>query len=330
VVAVLTALITGIAGQDGAYLSTLLRGKGYRVVGMMQADSGMRDDLEPYLHEVEMLTGDMRDAASLGAVVSQCDPDEIYNLAGISSVAQSWNEPELTADVNGMGVLRLLQVVKGHTDRTGRSPRLLQASSSEMFGAASSKKQNEGTPLRPRSPYALSKAFAHEAVATYREGHGMFASCAILFNHESPLRPTSFVTRKISSTVAAISSGRGDQLVLGDLDTRRDWGSAHDYVRAMWMALQTDEPRDYVVATGRTYSIRDWLAMAFGAVGIADWERFVSSDPTLMRPTEPGTLVGDASLAASELGWTPSVDFEELVTEMVRHDVELLSRSTTS
>jgi GDPmannose 4,6-dehydratase len=325
-----TALITGVAGQDGAYLSALLQSKGYRVVGMVQPGSAMRADLEPYLRDVEIVPGDLRDSESLRAAISGCGPDEIYNLAGISSVAQSWKEPELTADVNGTGVLRLLHVLKDQSDRTGRAPKLLQASSSEMFGAATASPQNENTALRPRSPYALSKTLAHDAVATYREGHGLFASATILFNHESPLRPTTFVTRKISSTVAAISAGLADELVLGNLETRRDWGSAHDYVRAMWLALQCDEPRDYVVATGRTYSLRDWLDTAFGVAGIDDWEPLVKSDPTLIRPTEPGALVGDASLAASALGWTPSVDFEELVTEMVRHDVELLSRSTAN
>jgi GDPmannose 4,6-dehydratase len=325
-----TALITGIAGQDGAYLSALLLGKGYRVVGMVQPGSAMRAELGPYLREVEIVRGDMRDSASLRTVVSGCAPDEIFNLAGISSVAQSWQEPELTADVNGTGVLRLLQVLKEQADRTGKTPRLLQASSSEMFGLATTTPQNETTPLRPRSPYALSKALAHEAVATFREGHDMFASSVILFNHESPLRPTTFVTRKISSTVAAISRGQAAELVLGNLETRRDWGSAHDYVRAMWLALQIDEPRDYVVATGRTYSIRDWLDTAFGAVGIDNWESLVRSDPALIRPNEPGPLVGDSTLARSQLGWKPSVDFDELVTEMVRHDVDLVGRSTSS
>jgi GDPmannose 4,6-dehydratase len=324
-----TALITGIVGQDGAYLSALLRSKGYRVVGMVQPGSAMRADLEPYLHDVEIVRGDMRDAESLRAAVSSCDPDEVYNLAGISSVALSWQQPELTADVNGTGVLRLLHVLKQQADRTGRAPRLLQASSSEMFGAATTTPQDECTPLRPRSPYALSKAFAHESVATYREGHGLFACSTILFNHESPLRPTTFVTRKISSTVAAISRGKADELVLGNLETRRDWGSAHDYVRAMWLALKGDEPRDYVVATGRTNSIRDWLDTAFGVVGIDNWDSLVRSDPSLIRPTEPGALVGDATLASAQLGWTPVVDFEQLVTEMVRHDVDLLTRSST-
>ena len=221
-------------------------------------------------------------------------------------------------------MLRLLRVLMEHAERTGRSPRLLQASSSEMFGAAASSPQDESTPLRPRNPYALAKAFAHQAVATFREGHGLFASTTILFNHESPLRPAAFVTRKISSTVAAISLGKADGLVMGDLDIRRDWGWAPDYVRAMWLALQADEPGDYVVATGRTHSIRDWLAAAFAVVGIDDWEPLVSSDPALIRPTEPGALVGDAGRAASVLGWAPTVAFDELVATMVRHDVDLL------
>lgn len=325
-----TALITGIAGQDGAYLAAFLRGKGYRVVGMVQPGAEIRADLQPHLKGLETIRGDLRDAASLRAAVTACEPDEIYNLAGVSSVAQSWKEPERTADVNGTGVLRLLDVLKDQAYRTGQAPRLLQASSSEMFGLATTSPQNESTPLRPRSPYALSKALAHEAVATYREAHGLFASATILFNHESPLRPTTFVTRKISSTVAAISQGRAHELVLGDIEIRRDWGSAHDYVRAMWLALQSDEPRDYVIATGRTSSIRDWLATAFSVVGMDDWESLVRSDPSFFRPTEPGPLVGDATLAGAHLGWKPAVTFEELVAEMVRYDVALLTGSNDS
>jgi GDPmannose 4,6-dehydratase len=322
-----TALITGIVGQDGAYLSKLLRDKGYRVVGMVQPGSAMRDDLAPYLHDVELVAGDMCDAASLEAVVTGCQPDEIYNLAGISSVALSWRQPELTADVNGTGVLRLLHILTKQADRTGRSPRLLQASSSEMFGAATTTPQDENTPLRPLSPYAVSKALAHEAVATYRAGHGLFACATILFNHESPLRPTAFVTRKISSTVAAVSRGLADELVLGNLEARRDWGRAPDYVQAMWLALQAEDPRDYVVATGETHSLREWVETAFRIVGINDWEPLVRSDPSLLRPTEPGALVGDATLAHSLLGWCPTATFQELVTWMVRHDVDLLGQT---
>lgn len=321
-----TALITGIAGQDGAYLTGVLSERGYRVVGMLQPGIDMRPELEPHLRGVEFVHGDLQDADSLREAVTSTDPDEVYNLAGISSVALSWKQPELTADVNGTGVLRLVRVLMEHAERTGRSPRMLQASSSEMFGSATSSPQDESTALRPRNPYALAKAFAHETVATYREGHRLFASSVILFNHESPLRPPVFVTRKISSTVAAIALGQADVLVMGDLDIRRDWGYAPDYVRAMWLALQAEEPRDYVVATGRTHTIRDWLEAAFAVVGLSDWERFVRSDPGLIRPTEPGALVGDAALAGSVLGWKPSIGFDELVATMVRHDLDRLSR----
>jgi GDPmannose 4,6-dehydratase len=316
-----TALITGVAGQDGAYLSSLLLDNGYRVVGLLQPGVDVPSELTSHLHGVEIVRGDVRDIESLRAAVFGCAPDEIYNLAGISSVAQSWAQPEIAADVNGSGVIRLLHVLREQAERTGRSPRLLQASSSEMFGPSTAAMQNESTPLRPRSPYALAKAMAHEAVATYREGHDLFASTAILFNHESPLRPPHFVTRKITNTVAAISLGNAHELVLGDLDIRRDWGSARDYVRAMWLALQADEPGDFVVATGQSKSIRDWVRTAFEAVGVDNWERLVRSDPALARPTEPGALVGDAARARAVLGWTPTVGFEQLVTEMVDHDL---------
>jgi GDPmannose 4,6-dehydratase len=325
-----TALITGVAGQDGAYLSALLRGKGYHVVGMVAPGREVRPDLIPYLEAIELVRGTMQDTASLRSVIKQCNPDEVYNLAGVSSVARSWVEPELTADVNGTGVLRLVRALLDHGEDVGRVPRLLQASSSEMFGTPSSSTQDETTPLAPRSPYALAKAFAHESVAMFRESHGLFASCAILFNHESPLRPPTFVTRKISSAVAAISQGRADQLVLGDLAIRRDWGSARDYVEAMWLALQVDDARDYIVATGRTRSIRDWVEAAFSVVDIKDWEPLVTSDPALVRPTEPGALVGDVSRSRELLGWEASTGFHDLVAEMVHHDLDLLSRASAS
>jgi GDPmannose 4,6-dehydratase len=319
-----TALITGVAGQDGAYLSALLRERGYRVVGMIQPGREAHPDLEPYLKGVEIVSGSLRDADSLRAVIDACDPDEVYNLAGVSSVARSWREPELTADVNGTGLLRLVHALIDHGDRVGQIPRLLQASSSEMFGRPRSSTQDESTPLHPLSPYALAKAFAHEAASMYRQSHGLFISSVILFNHESPLRPRTFVTRKISSTVAAIARGQADGLVLGDLEIRRDWGFAQDYVQAMWLALQADEAQDYVIATGLAHSIREWVATAFAVVGIDDWERLVSSDPALMRPNEPGALVGDAGRARRVLGWSPSTSFEDLVAEMVQHDLDLL------
>jgi GDPmannose 4,6-dehydratase len=293
---------------------------------MAQPGRPVRPDVAPFLRDVEIVHGTLRDTASLRAAVAACDPDEVYNLAGVSSVARSWQEPELTADVNGTGLLRLVEALLDHGEHTGRVPRLMQASSSEMFGVPAAATQNESTPLRPRSPYALAKAFAHEAAAMFRQSHGLFISCVILFNHESPLRPTTFVTRKISSTVAAISRGHADRLVLGDLSISRDWGSAHDYVRAMHLALQADEPRDYVVATGQVRSIRDWVAAAFAVVGIDEWEALVGSDPALIRPTEPGALVGDATRAREELGWAPTVTFEDLVAEMVTYDVDLLAR----
>ena len=321
-----TALITGVAGQDGAYLTRLLLGQGYRVVGMVQPGRALRPDIAPYLEGVELVTGTMRDTASLREVVAGCEPDEVYNLAGVSSVARSWAEPELTADVNGTGLLRLVEALIDHRDSTGRSPRLLQASSSEMFGRPEAPTQDESTPLQPRSPYALAKAFAHEAAAMFRQSHGLFVSCVVLFNHESPLRPTAFVTRKISSTVAAIAAGRADGLVLGDLDIRRDWGSAQDYVQAMWLAAQADEPTDYVIATGETHSIREWVDTAFRAVGLEEWDHLVGSDPSLVRPLEPGPLVGDAGRARSVLGWKPVTTFDDLVAGMVRHDVDLLAR----
>lgn len=323
-----TALITGIAGQDGAFLSALLRERGYRVVGMLQPGTEVPAALVPHLRGVELVHGDLRDTDSLRSAVAASDPDEVYNLAGLSSVALSWKQPELTADVNGTGVLRLVRVLMEHAERTGHAPRLLQASSSEMFGSPTETPQDESTALRPRNPYAVAKAFAHETVATFREAHGVFASATILFNHESLLRPPAFVTRKISSTVAAIAMGQADRLVMGDLSIRRDWGGAPDYVRAMWLALQADEPRDYVVATGQTHSIRDWLETAFAVVGIADWEPLVSSDPGLIRPTEPGALVGDATLACSVLGWRPMIEFDDLVTSMVQHDLHLLQQSS--
>ncbi len=316
-----TALITGVAGQDGAYLSTQLRERGYRVVGMVQPGSTIRPELAAYLDGVEIVTGTMRDTGALRAVIEGSDPDEVYNLAGVSSVARSWHEPELTADVNGTGLVRLVQALVEHRERTGREPRLLQASSSEMFGLPTAPMQDERTPLRPRSPYALAKAFAHEAAVMFRESHGLHVSCVVLFNHESPLRPPTFVTRKISSTVAAIGQGRADRLVLGDLETRRDWGSARDYVTAMWLALQADVPGDFVVATGVTHSIREWVAAAFAVAGVSDWEGLVGTDPALVRPLEPGPLVGDASRARDLLGWSPTTSFEDLVAQMVEADL---------
>lgn len=319
-----TALITGIAGQDGAYLTGVLKDRDYRVVGLLQPGAVLSAELEPHLRGVEFVRGDMRDAESLRTAIASSDPDEVYNLAGISSVAHSWQEPELTADVNGVGVLRLIKALIEHGERVGRVPRLLQASSSEIFGSPDDSPQDESTPLSPRNPYAVAKAFAHQTVAMFRESHAIYASSVILYNHESPLRPPTFVTRKVTHTVAAISLGQTDRLVMGDMSISRDWGGASDFVRAMWLALQADTARDYVVATGRAHSIRDFVTAAFEVVGIHDWERLVSSDPALIRPTESRAVVGDATRARELLGWEPTLQFEDLVRQMVQHDVDLL------
>jgi GDPmannose 4,6-dehydratase len=319
-----TALITGIAGQDGAYLTRQLVDRGYRVVGLVQPDTAIDPVVLPFVADAELREGDLRDEDSLRAAVAGAQPDEVYNLAGLSSVSVSWQDPLAMADVNALGVLRLLTVLAEHATQTGRRPRLLQASSAEMFGTGDGSRA-EDAPLRPRNPYAVAKAFAHEMVATYREGRGLFASTAILFNHESPLRPTTFVSRKITQGVAGIALGRSDSLVLGDLDTQRDWGFAGDYTRAMWLALQHEEPGDYVVATGQVRTVREFVARAFTVVGIADWEPYVTSAAEYVRPTESRVLAGDATRAREVLGWTPAVTFDAMVENMVRSDLEALS-----
>jgi GDPmannose 4,6-dehydratase len=320
-----TALITGIAGQDGAYLTRQLVDRGYRVVGLLQPGAEIESAVLPFVADAELREGDLRDEDSLRAAVAAAQPDEVYNLAGLSSVSGSWQDPLAVADVNALGLLRLLTVLTDHATETGRRPRLLQASSAEMFGTGDGP-HGEDAPLRPRNPYAVAKAFAHEMVATFREGRGLFASTAILFNHESPLRPTTFVSRKITHGVASIALGLSDGLVLGDLDTQRDWGFAGDYTRAMWLALQHDHPDDYVVATGQVRTVRDFVARAFTAVGIADWERCVTSSAENVRPTESRVLAGDATKAREVLGWAPQVTFEAMVEDMVRHDLDALAR----
>jgi GDPmannose 4,6-dehydratase len=320
-----TALVTGIAGQDGAYLTRQLVERGYRVVGLVQPDTVLSAAVEPFVQAAELCEGDLRDRESLRAAVDDCEPDEVYNLGGLSSVSGSWREPLAVADVNGMGMLRLLTVLVDHACETGRRPRLLQASSAEIFGAGQDGLCHENSPMRPRNPYAVAKAFAHEIAATYREGRDLFVSTAILFNHESPLRTTAFVSRKITHGVASIALGLSHELVLGDLDAQRDWGFAGDYTRAMWLALQHDEPGDYVVATGEVRAVRDFAARAFSVVGITDWERYVTSAAEFVRPTESRVLAGDAGKARRVLGWAPEVTFDAMVEEMVRADLEALT-----
>ncbi len=316
------ALITGITGQDGLYLAELLLSKGYEVFGLMRGQNNPKAELlERFVPGVTVLKGDLTDLPSLVRALAVSDPDEFYNLGAISFVAYSWENAHLTSEVTGTGVLNALEAVRLHGDATGRAVRFYQASSSEMFGKAQAVPQNENTLLWPRSPYGVAKVFGHYMTINYRESYGMHASSGVLFNHESPRRGPEFVTRKVTTAVARISLGLQEDLVLGNLDARRDWGFAGDYVEAMWLMLQQEVADDYVIATGRTHTIRALLDIAFAVVGIDDWSGRVSQDPKLLRPAEVDLLVGDASKAREKLGWAPRVGFEELVTMMVESDL---------
>lgn len=316
------ALITGITGQDGLYLAELLLAKGYEVFGLVRGQNNPKIALvREAVPDVHVLTGDLTDTPSLMAALAVARPDEVYNLGAISYVAYSWQNARITTDVTAAGVLNMLEAVRLHAgDEPGRV-RFYQASSSEMFGKVQEVPQRESTLLWPRSPYGVAKVFGHYMTINYRESYGMHASSGILFNHESPRRGPEFVTRKVSQAVARISLGLQDELVLGNLEARRDWGFAGDYVEAMWRMLQQDEPDDYVVATGQTHSIRDLLDAAFGHVGIDDWSGVVRTDAEFVRPAEVDLLVGDASKARERLGWEPKVDFAQLVAMMVEHDL---------
>ncbi|MFN8193133.1 MAG: GDP-mannose 4,6-dehydratase [Nocardioidaceae bacterium] len=320
-----TALITGITGQDGLYLAELLLAKGYDVHGVIRGQNNPKRDLvESLLPDVTLHHGDLTDMSSLIRALRDSDPDEVYNLGAVSFVAYSWENAALTTDVTGKGVLTMLESLRLHCgDDIGRV-RFYQASSSEMFGKVQETPQHERTLLWPRSPYGVSKVFGHHMTVNYRESYAMHASSGILFNHESPRRGPEFVTRKISQAVAAIALGRGDGLVLGNLDAQRDWGFAGDYVEAMWLMLQQPEADDYVIATGETHSIREFVEAAFAHVGIDDWAPFVRQDERFMRPAEVDRLVGDASKAREVLGWKPRVGFTELVAMMVDADVAAL------
>ena len=321
-----TALITGITGQDGQYLAEVLHGEGYRVFGLITGQRNPRADLVasglPY---VELVEGDLQDLSSLIAALEYTQPDEVYNLGAISFVALSFKQAELTANITGLGVLRLLEAIRvvGGTDNPVR---FYQASSSEMFGKVREIPQNELTPLHPRSPYGSAKVFGHNTTVNYRESYGMFACSGILFNHESPRRGLEFVTRKVTNAVARIALGLQDEVALGNLDAKRDWGYAGDYVEAMYLMLQQPEPDDFVIATGKTHAVRDFVRLAFAAAGIGDWERYVRIDPRFFRPAEVDLLVGDASKARRVLGWEPKMTFDELVTSMVAHDLEAEQR----
>ena len=318
-----TALITGITGQDGLYLSELLLSKGYEVYGLIRGQNNPKADLVAReVPEVRVLTGDLTDLSSLLRALRVAQPDEVYNLGAISFVGLSWKQAELTGDITGMGVLRMLEAIRIHTQNDMSKVRFYQASSSEMFGQVRESPQREITPFHPRSPYGVAKTFGHYITVNYRESYGAFACSGILFNHESPRRGHEFVTRKITRGLARISLGLQTELALGNLDSRRDWGFAGDYTDAMYRMLQQDEPDDYVIATGETHTIRELLDIAAEAVGLDDWESVVVQDPRFFRPAEVDLLIGDATKAREALGWTPTVGFKDLVGMMARADLE--------
>jgi GDPmannose 4,6-dehydratase len=316
------AFITGVTGQDGQHLAEFLHGKGYEVFGMVKGQNNprmtmMRDEF-PY---VEPVPGDLADLPSLVKALDLVQPDEVYNLAAISFVAMSFNQAELTANITGTGVLRMLDAVRIVGGATDNPIRFYQASSSEMFGKVRETPQTEATPFHPRSPYGCAKVFGHDITINYRESYGLFACSGILFNHEGPRRGLEFVTRKVTNAVARIKLGLQHEIVMGNLDSKRDWGYAGDYVKAMWLMLQQDEPDDYVIATGQTHTIEDLVERAFAVVGIDDWRPYVRQDPKFFRPAEVDLLIGDASKAKRQLGWEPEVDFPTLIDMMVEHDL---------
>jgi GDPmannose 4,6-dehydratase len=326
------ALITGITGQDGSYLTEFLLGRGYEVHGVFRRCSTFNTARIEHLyvdaHEPDarlfLHAGDMSDATGLRHIVEQVNPDEVYNLAAQSHVRISFDQPEYTADVTATGVLRILETIRDYCKHSGRTVRFYQAGSSEMYGAAAPP-QSESTAFYPRSPYAVSKVAAHWYAVNYREGYNLFVCNGILFNHESPRRGETFVTRKITRALGRIKVGIQKKLYLGNLEAKRDWGFAGDYVEAMWMMLQQDAPGDYVVATGEAWSVRDLLDIAGERLDI-DWREYVDIDPRYFRPTEVDYLLGDASKARRELGWEPRVAFRELVQMMVDHDLQLAQR----
>jgi GDPmannose 4,6-dehydratase len=317
------ALVTGITGQDGYYLSKLLLSKGYEVYGLVRGQNNPKIEfLNEHLPEVKILTGDLLDLSSLMRALEASQPDEVYNLGAISFVAYSWENAFVTSDVTGKGVLNILEATRLFAGEDVGKVRFYQASSSEMFGKVQQVPQSESTLLWPRSPYGVAKVFGHYMTINYRESYGMHASSGILFNHESPMRGPEFVTRKISIAVAKIAEGKQDKITLGNIDAKRDWGFAGDYVDAMWRMLQQDAADDYVISTNETHSVREFLDIAFNHVGISDWEPLVYQDPQFFRPAEVELLIGDAAKAKAKLDWTPKVDFPSLVTMMVDADLE--------
>jgi GDPmannose 4,6-dehydratase len=329
------ALITGITGQDGSYLSELLLEKGYEVHGIVRRTSTINTDRidhiyqDPHSENARLFLhyGDLTDGTTLRRILEEVQPIEIYNLGAQSHVRVSFDSPEYTVDAVGMGTLRLLEAIRDYRQRTGIEVRYYQAGSSEMYGKVQDVPQSETTPFYPRSPYACAKVYAHWQTLNHRESYGMFACNGILFNHESPRRGETFVTRKITRAVARIVAGQQNKIYMGNLDAKRDWGYAKDYVRAMWLMLQQDVPDDYVVATGETYSVREFLDIAFSRVNL-NWQDYVAFDERYLRPTEVDLLIGNPAKARAKLGWEPTVTFEELVHLMVDADLQALGLVT--
>jgi GDPmannose 4,6-dehydratase len=316
------ALITGVNGMDGSHLADLLLSKGYEVYGMERRSSSKNRTNTSHLEgKINFINGDLSDQNSLFRVIKESDPDEVYNLGSQSFVGESWNTPEQTGDVTGLGVLRMLEAIREY----GKPIKFYQASTSEMFGKME-KFANEDTKFYPRSPYGVAKLYGHWIAKNYRESYDMFNCCGILFNHESERRGIEFVTRKITDGVAKIHLGLQDKIILGNLDTKRDWGYSPDYVESMWLMLQQDEPNDYVVATGKIHSLEELLITAFSEIGITDWKKYVGQDERYMRPADVFYLAGDSSKAKEVLGWKTKTSFDDMVSKMVTNDIKLLSK----
>ena len=317
------ALITGINGMDGSHLADFLLEKGYTVFGMERRSSSKNRTNTSHLEDkITFINGDLTDQNSLLRCIRESEPDEVYSLASQSFVGESWNTPEQTGDVTGLGVMRLLEAIR----ENGKKIKFYQASSSEMFGRMVENPAKETTPFYPRSPYGVAKLYGHWITVNYRESYNMFNCSGILFNHESERRGIEFVTRKITDGVAKISLGLQDNIILGNLEAKRDWGYAPDYVETMWMMLQQDKPDDYVVATGVAHSIRDFLDVAFQQIGIADWSKYVKQDERYMRPAEVAVLCGDSKKAREKLSWSPNTSFEEMISKMVKNDITLCTK----
>jgi len=317
------ALITGITGQDGSYLAEFLLEKGYDVFGLIRRSSTVNFERISHIqHDIELLSGDLLDQLSLTSALNTAQVEEVYNLGAQSFVPASWEQPMLTGEITGLGTTRLLEAIRS----VDPNIRFYQASTSELYGKAQETPQSESTPFYPRSPYGVSKLYAHWITINYRESYDLYACAGILFNHESPRRGLEFVTRKITNGVARIKKGIDKELLLGNLEARRDWGYAGDFVEAMWLMLQQDSPEDYVIATGKDRTIREFCEAAFGHVGL-DWQEFVKVDEKFLRPAEVNILLGDSSKAQNQLGWKPRISFEEMVQMMVDRDLELLDSS---